>query len=184
MTPAGLDELDGPAFTRRLDAFLAVYADAMRPPPEQLPGRRQIMLRHASYDGFRCLAVSDQGRRVAFAYGFPGRSGQWWHDVVEVALTASSGQRFATAWVADGFEIGEVHVATDHQGRGIGRSMVTTLCAGRLERTALLSTRDAATPARHLYRSLGFADLLTAYRFPGSHEPYAIMGAALPLAGA
>lgn len=181
MTPAGLEELDGPAFTRRLDAFLAVYADAMRPPPEQLPGRRQIMLRHAAYDGFRCLTVSDQGRRVAFAYGFPGRSGQWWHDVVQVALTASAGERTAAAWVADSFEIGEVHVATDHQGHGIGRSMVTGLCAGRLERTALLSTRDAASPARHLYRSLGFADLLTAYRFPGSNEPYAIMGTVLPL---
>lgn len=181
MTPAGLDELDGAAFTRRLDAFLAVYADAMRPPPEQLPGRRQIMLRHAAYEGFRCLAVVEDGRRVAFAYGFPGRPGQWWHDTVEVALTASAGQRFAAAWVSDSFEVGEVHVATDHQSRGIGRSLVTGLCAGRLERTALLSTRDAATPARHLYGSLGFADLLTGYRFPGSNEPYAIMGAALPL---
>ena len=181
MTPAGLDELDGPTFTRWLDAFLAVYADAMRPPPEQLPGRRQIMLRHASYAGFRCLAVTDDGRRVAFAYGFPGRSGQWWHDMVAVALTAAHGERVAAAWTADSFEIGEVHVATGHQNHGIGRSLVTGLCAGRMERTALLSTRDAATPARHLYHSLGFRDLLGAYHFPGSQEPYAILGASLPL---
>ena len=181
MTAAGLDELDGSGFVRRLDAFLAVYADAMRPPPEQLPGRRQIMLRHASYEGFRCLSVTDEGRRVAFAYGFPGRSGQWWHDVVEVALTAAHGERVGSAWTADSFEIGEVHVSADHQNKGLGRSLVTNLCTGRLERTALLSTRDAATPARHLYRSLGFRDLLTTYHFPGSHEPYAIMGAALPL---
>jgi hypothetical protein len=47
----------------------------------------------------------------------------------------------------------------------------------------VLSTRDAQTPARKLYFSLGFADLLTDFLFPGGGPPYAVMGAALPLAG-
>jgi ribosomal protein S18 acetylase RimI-like enzyme len=46
----------------------------------------------------------------------------------------------------------------------------------------LLSTRDADTPARRLYRGTGFTDLLTAFRFfPGGEPPYAVMGAELPL---
>ena len=47
---------------------------------------------------------------------------------------------------------------------------------------ALLSTRDADTPARRLYRGTGFTDLLTAFHFfPGGEPPYAVMGAELPL---
>ena len=45
----------------------------------------------------------------------------------------------------------------------------------------MLSTQDADSPARRLYRRLGFADLLTGYCFPGTPVPYAVMGATLPL---
>ncbi len=63
--------------------------------------------------------------------------------------------------------------------------MLLRLTSGRPERTALLSTRDADTPARRLYRGTGFTDLLTAFRFfPGGEPPYAVMGAELPLRSA
>jgi len=78
-------------------------------------------------------------------------------------------------------EIAEVHVHPGYHRRGIGRSLVLGLAAGRPERTAVLSTQDAESPARHLYRLLGFTDLLTGYAFPGTPVPYAVMGAALPL---
>jgi GNAT superfamily N-acetyltransferase len=184
-----------------LDALTAVYAAAMRPDPEQLPGRRSIMEQHAGYHGFRALAVtadsaagsgaesprggpSRPGRIIAFSYGFRGAGGQWWHDVVNAALTARSGAAAASAWLADSLEIAEVHVHPDYHRRGIGRSLVLGLAHGRRERTAVLSTRDAESPARRLYRGLGFTDLLTQYSFPGSTVPYAVMGAALPLQGA
>jgi GNAT superfamily N-acetyltransferase len=174
-----------------LDALTAVYAAAMRPDPQQLPGRRTIMEQHASYRGFRALAVTGgptgpgaaggPGRIIAFSYGFRGAQGQWWHDVVNAALTARTGTGVATAWLADSLEIAEVHVHPDFHRRGIGRSLVLGIADGRKEHTAVLSTRDAESPARRLYRSLGFADLLTGYSFPGSAIPYAVMGAALPL---
>ncbi|MFC7643507.1 GNAT family N-acetyltransferase [Streptosporangium lutulentum] len=69
----------------------------------------------------------------------------------------------------------------DYQGKGLGRAMITGMCAGRLERTAVLSTRDQPTVARHLYRSMGFVELLTQFIFPGGYERYAILGAVLPL---
>jgi hypothetical protein len=60
--------------------------------------------------------------------------------------------------------------------------MLLRLTAGTDQRTALLSTQDLPSPARHLYRGLGFTDLLTNFCFPGGGPPYAVMGAALPLA--
>ncbi|HEX4834231.1 MAG TPA: GNAT family N-acetyltransferase [Trebonia sp.] len=121
------------------------------------------------------------GQVVAgFAYGFHGQRGQWWHDTVATAL-ATTYPPSATTWLADCIEVAELHVAPAYQGQGIGRRLLTTLTGGRPERTAVLSTQDADTPARHLYRSVGFTDLLSGFLFSGMEPPYAVMGAPLPL---
>jgi ribosomal protein S18 acetylase RimI-like enzyme len=128
-----------------------------------------------------------QGARpllVGFAYGFHGSGGQWWHDVVRRAAASALGARTADDWLGDSLEIAEVHVLPGHQGRGTGLAMMLRLTAGRPERSAVLSTMDANTRARRLYRGLGFTDLLTGFEFPGTDLPYAIMGAPLPLPGA
>jgi ribosomal protein S18 acetylase RimI-like enzyme len=171
----------------------------MHPPQHQLPGRRSIMERHTQFPSFRAVVMTlrdgaarqpadPRGRAgtgryriVGFAYGFHGTDGQWWHDLVRSALTNLGGYDLAQTWLADSFEVAEVHVHPDYQGRGIGSLMVPALVYPRLERAALLSTADADSPARRLYRRLGFTDLLTGYRFPGTDPPYAVMGATLPL---
>jgi ribosomal protein S18 acetylase RimI-like enzyme len=183
-------------FLAELDTLVEVYAAAMRPPREQVPGRRAIMERHTQFPSFRAVVViappgSGDGPRpaagigqlpiIAFSYGFHGADGQWWHDLVRSALTRMGGYDLAQTWLGDSFEVAEVHVHPDYQGHGIGRRMVPALLHPRLERTALLSTQDADTRARRLYRGLGFGDLLTGYRFPGTDPPYAVMGAVLPL---
>lgn len=179
-----VSELSPGEFTARLDQLIAVYAAAMRPPAELLNGRRSIMAGHAANPGFRALAATDDGsgEPVGFGYGFPGAPGQWWHDTVRNALTASRGPAAAAAWLDDSFEVAELHVAPACQGRGIGTGVLHGLASGRPERTALLSTRDAQSTARRLYRGAGFTDLLTEFHFfPGSEPPYAVMGAELPL---
>ncbi|HUY45327.1 MAG TPA: GNAT family N-acetyltransferase [Streptosporangiaceae bacterium] len=186
-------------FLAELDALIDVYTAAMHPPQQQLPGRRSIMERHAQFPSFRSVVMTQQdgptrapadprarsgGRPytiVGFAYGFHGTDGQWWHDLVRRALTNVGGYDLAQTWLGDSFEVAEVHVHPDYQGRGIGRVMVPALVYPRLERTALLSTADTDSRARRLYRGLGFSDLLTGYRFPGTDPPYAVMGAVLPL---
>jgi ribosomal protein S18 acetylase RimI-like enzyme len=151
--------------------------------PGELPGRRAIMERHAGNPGFSALGVSSQDRPefVAFCYGFHGAPGQWWHDVVRAGIQATAGPQAAGRWLDNVMEVAEVHVDPAYQARGIGRRMLLGLAEGRPERTALLSTRDSLTPARHLYRSLGFTDLLTDFSFPGGGLRYAVMGAELPL---
>jgi ribosomal protein S18 acetylase RimI-like enzyme len=203
---AGLElrELDAGEFLANLDACTSVYAAAMDPPEYQLPGRHAIMERHAGYSAFRASAVSQataisaaggrnagsstaasgrlaDGPVIAFAYGFHGEGGQWWHDLVSLAVANTLGRRAADDWLGDSFEIAEVHVLPAYQGQGTGLAMMRRLAAGRLERTAVLSTMDADTPARRLYRGLGFSDLLAGFAFAGTEAPYAIMGAPLPL---
>ena len=179
-----LTELDEARFTEKIDAMLAVYTAAMRPEPQQLAGRRSIMARHVGNPGFRALAVTDgSGELIAFTYGFHGVHGQWWHDMVSYALAASAGASRSAEWMSDSFEIAELHVLPAHQGRGIGTNLLLRLAAGRAERTAVLSTHDTDSPARHLYRKLGFTDLLTSFRFSGWDPLYAVMGARLPLPG-
>ena len=195
-------------YLARLDALVAVYGLAMRPPPQQLPGRRSIMERHAGNPAFRAVTVTARGGAagdsgddhaaggadgaagsgdggdgpvIAFAYGFRGAAGQWWQDVVRSGITAAAGERTAAAWLADCFEIAEVHVRPEYQGQGIGRSMLLSLTAGCPHRTAVLSTLDAESPARWLYAAMGFKDLLRGFSFPGNGPLYAVMGAALPL---
>jgi ribosomal protein S18 acetylase RimI-like enzyme len=177
-------ELSPGEFTARLDQLITVYAAAMRPPAEMLAGRRSIMAGHAVHPGFRALTATENGsgEAVGFGYGFRGAPGQWWHDTVAGALAASHGAAAAAAWLNDSFEVAELHVAPEYQGRGIGTDLLLRLTSGRPERTALLSTRDADSPARRLYRSVGFTDLLTGFTFfPGGDPPYAVMGAELPL---
>jgi hypothetical protein len=120
-------------------------------------------------------------RIAAFAYGFRGATGQWWHDVVAAGVTAASGPDAATRWLADAMEIAEVHVRPEYQQQGIGRRLLQALTAARTERTAVLSTQASNSPARRLYRSMGFTDLLATFNFPGGGPPYAVMGAPLPL---
>ncbi|MCW2898121.1 MAG: GCN5-related N-acetyltransferase [Streptosporangiaceae bacterium] len=194
-----LRELDQREFVKRLGSLLDVYAAAMNPPREQIPGRRTIMERHAAYPAFRAFVF--ERRRVSlrlprpaglppsvadvagFAYGFRGLPGQWWHDVVREALADAAGKPHAKSWMDDAFEVAELHVHPAYQGHGLGRRLLAALCADRDERTVVLSTLDrAGSPARRLYSSVGMTDLLRDFAFPGGGQPYAIMGSPLPLA--
>jgi ribosomal protein S18 acetylase RimI-like enzyme len=103
--------------------------------------------------------------------------------MVNYAVAATSGADVAGQWLSDSFEVAELHVMPAYQHRGLGRSLLYRLTADLGEHNALLSTHDSESPARHLYRSAGFVDLLTAFRFSGGDPPYAVMGAPLPLNG-
>ncbi len=187
-------ELGPREFRAAIRVLVGVYAAAMNPPDRTLSGREAIMDRHAASPGFRGLTAHVDGRLAGFTYGFHGENGQWWHDMVAAALATRSaagaqgagyaGDDAPGAWLDDSFEVAELHVLPPWQGKGIGRSLLLSLASGRPERTAVLSTADAPTRARRLYRGVGFTDLLTDFRFSGSEPPYAVMGALLPLATA
>ena len=187
-------ELESGEFRSSIRALVAVYAAAMNPPDRTLAGREAIMERHAASPGFRGLVAQADGQLAGFTYGFHGETGQWWHDMVAAALATRASTAVSAAegtgpditgpggWLDNSFEVAELHVLPRWQGNGIGRSLLLTVADGRPERTAVLSTADAPTRARRLYRAVGFTDLLTDFRFSGAEPPYAVMGATLPLA--
>jgi GNAT superfamily N-acetyltransferase len=149
-----------------------IYGEAMQRPPELVVQRREIMASHVSRPGFVAVLGRDGDEVVGFGYGYHGRAGDWWHDIVARAL----GRHDARTWLSDCFELAELHVRPDHHGRGIGRRILETVLAEARGTTVVLSTHDRESPARQLYRSVGFVDLLAGFVFPGSSEVYVVMG--------
>ena len=170
-------ELGPREFRAAIRALVGVYAAAMNPPDRTLAGREAIMDRHAASPGFRGLTAHVDGRLAGFTLRIPRgerpvvarHGGRRARHAVRRGHLGGGVRADGTpgAWLDDSFEIAELHVLPPWQGKGIGRSLLLSLAAGRPERTAVLSTADAPTRARRLYRGLGFTDLLTDFRFSG-----------------
>ncbi|MBO1336007.1 GNAT family N-acetyltransferase [Streptomyces sp. VRA16 Mangrove soil] len=174
-TPVTIGPLD---LRAHVDEALAVQAHAFGLSDDEIAVRRQIVLRHMTYPGARALgATTDTGRLVGFVYGMPNDRTHWWSTVVEPYLRA----RGTDHWLDDSFVITELHVHPGYQNRGIGRTLITTITDSAVQPRSILSAIDFESPARGLYRSLGYDDLARQVLFPSAPKPYAVMGAPLPL---
>ncbi|MBG0563452.1 GNAT family N-acetyltransferase [Actinoplanes aureus] len=166
---------------RRLDDVVAVYGEAMGYRQELLQTRRGYIGSHVRRLGFRAVATTTPDGRVAgFGYGYTSAPGQWWHDQVRSALDESSRRH----WLADCFEVVELHVRPVAQGHGVGARQLRALLAMAEGKTVLLSTPEAdeqASRAWRLYRRFGFTDVLRNFMFPGDERAFAILGRELPL---
>jgi ribosomal protein S18 acetylase RimI-like enzyme len=161
-----------------VDEELAVQAVAFGLTDDEISVRRQIVLRHCAYPGARAFgALRNDGKLVGFVYGMPNDRAHWWSTVVEPYLRAQGHQ----GWLDDSFVITELHVLPAYQHRGIGRALITALTDTATEPRSILSAIDTDSPARALYRSLGYQDLARRVQFPSAPRPYAVMGAPLPL---
>ena len=107
----------------------------------------------------------------------PNDRAHWWSTVVEPYLRGEGHDD----WLDDSFVITELHVHPAFQRRGIGRALITRITDGAAEPRSILSAIDTESPARRLYRSLGYQDLARRVLFPSAPSPYAVMGAPLPL---
>jgi ribosomal protein S18 acetylase RimI-like enzyme len=175
MNHAAIGPLD---LVTRVDDALAVQALAFGLGDDEIRVRRHIVLRHLATPGARALGATDpEGRLLGFVYGVPCDRSQWWSTVVEPYLRRTG----ADLWLDDSFTITELHVLPAHQGHGLGRALITTLTDQVPHPRSLLSAIDTDSPARALYRKLGYRDLARQVRFPSATLPYAVMGAQLPL---
>ncbi len=174
-----MDLVIGPLdLAAHVDEALAVQAVAFGLGADEVAVRRQIVLRHMTHPGARALgATTREGRLAGFVYGMPNDRAHWWSTIVEPYLRAQGHE----GWLDDSFVITELHVHPDWQHRGIGRRLITTITDGAAEPRSILSAIDTDSPARGLYRSLGYTDLARQVLFPSAPKPYAVMGAPLPL---
>ncbi|MER6915428.1 GNAT family N-acetyltransferase [Streptomyces sp. NPDC000594] len=162
----------------RLDEALTVQALAFGLTAEEVAVRRPIVRRHLLQPGARALAaLTPPGVLVGFVYGMPNDRRHWWSTVVEPPLRRCGHDR----WLDDSFVITELHVHPAFQARGIGRELITAITDGAGQPRSILSAIDIESPARRLYRALGYEDLARRIVFPSTTSPYAVMGAPLPL---
>ncbi|WP_419998307.1 GNAT family N-acetyltransferase [Streptomyces boninensis] len=162
----------------RVDDALAVQALAFGLTDDEIGVRRHVVLRHAANAGVRSLgATTAEGRLAGFVYGMPNNRVYWWSTVVQPYLRDTGGER----WLDDAFVITELHVHPAFQKRGIGRRLITEITDAAVEPKSILSAIDVESPARRLYRQLGYQDLARRVIFPSAPAPYVVMGAELPL---
>jgi ribosomal protein S18 acetylase RimI-like enzyme len=170
--PARIDRLGAAEFREHAGVAASIYGQAMHRPAEIVVQRREVIVSHLRNPGFVAATAVVDDAVVGFGYGYRGAPGQWWYDVVARGLGRDATRR----WLHQGFELAELHVLPEHQGRGIGRRLLDDVMARTDAGQVLLSTPDIESPARLLYRSRGFLDLLRDFSFPGSSEAYAVMG--------
>jgi ribosomal protein S18 acetylase RimI-like enzyme len=182
-----LVQLGRAEFAAHLDEAIDVYVTAMGYPRGTARQRRSLWLEHAYRPGWRAVAWLGEGDRViGVSYGYWGGPGQWWFEEVRRGLRSLRGSGAdAESWLADYFELTELHVHPDAQARGLGEGLLRALLEGAGRSRVLLSTPEHA-PARpgrawRLYRRYGFRDVLREHQFTGDPRPFAVLGRELPL---
>jgi ribosomal protein S18 acetylase RimI-like enzyme len=188
---------------RRLGDALGIYVDAMQYPRGTEDHRASMWLEHTRRKGWTAVAaveapdgsvdawgIADAAALSAapmlgVAYGYCGAPDQWWQQQVVAGLQRSGTDSARIAdLMTEYFELTELHIHPDAQGRGLGEALTRRLLTGREERHVLLSTPEIsgeANRAWRLYRRLGFADVIRGYHFAGDPRPFAILGRSLPL---
>ncbi|MCA1554655.1 MAG: GNAT family N-acetyltransferase, partial [Chloroflexi bacterium] len=160
-------------------ALIGVYRAAFAAPPynegvSEVAHFAESLTKHMQRKDFRLVAARElsTGQVVGFAYGYASERGQWWNDTIGEALTRVQRDE----WLRDTFEFVELAVLPLMQGHGIGSRLYDALFADLPYHTALLSTYAGDTAASRLYRRRGWTTLIEEFTFPGSDEPFVIMG--------
>ena len=122
--------------------------------------------RHAGYAGFTAFGAFDpKSRLVGFSYGYASQPGLWWREQIAAPLSTAEREE----WLADAFELAELHVHPSCQGNGLGSKLHDLLIANQPHRTAVLSAMHRSERAQALYASRGWQVLVPDLRF--STEP-------------
>jgi ribosomal protein S18 acetylase RimI-like enzyme len=181
-----LVRLDGPETAARSAELVAVYRAAMSAAPffegeVETGWFAEELADEVGEPGYRCWLARDAGRVVGFAYGLPTPEvpAEGWYATLREAVGPDAAER----WLAGQFAVVWIAVHPGWRGRGLGRRLLERLLAGAGTPRAWLVTHDLDTPARALYRSLGFREL---GRGPlGWHDAErVVLGAELPRPGA
>ncbi|HEY0639014.1 MAG TPA: GNAT family N-acetyltransferase [Pseudonocardiaceae bacterium] len=167
----------------RLTEALNVYVTAMAYPPGTAQQRAPMWVEHMARPNWRCVVALDERDAIlGICYGYRGAPRQWWHEQVHKGLSEVMPPEALRAWMGDYFELTELHVRPDAQGRGLGEALLRHVLAEPAPAAnVLLSTPEGPSRAWRLYLRVGFQELLRDYRFAGDPRRFAVLGRHLPL---
>jgi ribosomal protein S18 acetylase RimI-like enzyme len=168
-----IQDITGPRLDEALDVFAAAIGYSRQ--HTHVTGLGGTLRRHATRAGFAAFGAFDtqRDRLVGFSYGYSSQPGLWWREQVEPALTPE--QR--SYWLADAFELAELHVHPSAQGHKLGSALHDQLIAAAHHRTALLSVMHRSQRARQLYTRRGWQTLVHELRFSTDPAtPFSILG--------
>jgi ribosomal protein S18 acetylase RimI-like enzyme len=151
--------------------------DLPRASPTRSEFGRTRLTRHAGRDDFRFVGAFAGDELAGFVYGYTGAPGQWWFDRVARALNRGERRR----WLDPGhFELTELAVRPEFQGRGIGSRLHDAVLEGVPHQHALLSALADNLRVVDFYRHRGWEVVLRRLRFEAGRPEFTIMGRQLP----
>ena len=154
------------------DEIAALYAAAFGSESDERANFEQNFRRCVQqYTGARTVLARRGGQTVGFGYGFSFEPGHWWPDQVLPALARAGHQD----WGGDSFELVELAMHPEAQGKGLGTQMLRYLQATGRHSRILLST-EPANPARALYKRAGFTELLPDFHYPATGGAAVVLG--------
>jgi len=147
--------LDGSGATRLTEHVWRCYDTVFGDVADFATFRDELFERHAGRDGFRLAVAVDGGAVVGFSWGYIGKRGQYWPDLLAQALEPE----IVDAWVGGHFEFVELAVLPAYRRSGLGQALHDRLLDGIRVRCLLSTTDDASDPAVRLYRRSGWRRL-------------------------
>ncbi|CAM4291628.1 acetyltransferase [Bacillus manliponensis] len=154
---------------RLINQIAALYCTVFNKTNEQEFAERVV--RHIGYEGFKGVAaLNEEGLLIGFSYGYTSLKGQFYHDLLKIALSEENNQH----WLEDCFECVELSVHTDYRGKGLGTILHNILLENAPNKTSILTTQVDNDIARRMYNKLNWIDVKEPI-YPGE-TAYVIMG--------
>ncbi|WP_188189771.1 GNAT family N-acetyltransferase [Nonomuraea sp. SYSU D8015] len=153
-------QYDQPGITPISPHIIELYRRCYAAPPwsetpEQLDGYPAKLAAATKRPGFTALtARDDSGRLAGVCYGWPTPADLTGSHIYD-ALVKTFGPDATAALTRDAFEVAELFVHPEHQGRGIGRRLLAE-ATGHWPAAWLIT--DPQAPAAALYRKLGWRE--------------------------
>ena len=121
---------------------------------------------------------------VGISYGYRGNGRSWWSGQIRRGMQSQNfSPRHTEETLERYFELSEIHIVPEHQGKGWGSRMLHQIEASCREDTIILSTPEHSqedNAACRLYRKSGYRDLLRNFYFPGDTRSFGVLIKDLP----
>src|SRR5690349_19863714 len=127
---------------------------------------------HAGLEGFVAVVARTGGDPVGLAYGYRGERGRWWSTQIERSLSPAEQREWLDEW----FEVVEIAVRPDHQGRGIGSDVHDRLLEEAGRPRALLTARADDPDVRAFYERRGWQPVKVGVRLGAGDQTWVLYG--------